>query len=384
MAAPHVTAAAAMYKTSRPTATPSQVRLALRAAGTLDWKTATDPDSVHEPLLDVSHIVALGDWLLDATPGTSHGAVVGAGGGTVTVPVQLIRAEDATGEVDLSIVGGAPFGASVQPASLVGADGTAASLTFTVPQGTASGSFTVTIRATDGSRVRTSEYPIQVDSDAPSAKAPALRLLTGSKLGSASVATGASWSAASDPGGSIAGYEARWRVDGDIKGPIALGAAAAGATRSTTFGHTYSLRLRARDEAGNWSPWVESGVFRPLLSQTTNGTFGFGGRWNRVVRSWFSGGSTMYATRAGAAIAKAFHGRAVALVASRGPDRGWAQVYVDGAKAGSINLHASTITHRVVVFSARWASPGAHSIRIVVAGSPRHPRVDADALVIVP
>ena len=43
MAAPHVTAAAALYKASRPTATPSQVRRALRAFGNHDWKTATRP-----------------------------------------------------------------------------------------------------------------------------------------------------------------------------------------------------------------------------------------------------------------------------------------------------------------------------------------------------
>ena len=79
MAAPHVAGAAALYKSSRPLATPAEVRAALRAAGTLDWNTATDPDSVHEPLLDVSRLVALGDFTLDATPGTSRSALVGGG-----------------------------------------------------------------------------------------------------------------------------------------------------------------------------------------------------------------------------------------------------------------------------------------------------------------
>ena len=39
MAAPHVTGAVALYKASRPLATPAQVRLALVAAGNHDWKT---------------------------------------------------------------------------------------------------------------------------------------------------------------------------------------------------------------------------------------------------------------------------------------------------------------------------------------------------------
>ena len=53
MATPHVTGAAALYKSTHPTATPAQVKAALLAAGTADWNSATDRDAVHEPLLNV-------------------------------------------------------------------------------------------------------------------------------------------------------------------------------------------------------------------------------------------------------------------------------------------------------------------------------------------
>jgi hypothetical protein len=43
MAAPHVTGAVALYKASRPLATPSQVRESLRYLGNLNWYTNTDP-----------------------------------------------------------------------------------------------------------------------------------------------------------------------------------------------------------------------------------------------------------------------------------------------------------------------------------------------------
>ena len=56
MAAPTVAGAVALYKSSRPKATPAEVREALRYLGNLNWKTSTDPDSTHEPLLDVSKI----------------------------------------------------------------------------------------------------------------------------------------------------------------------------------------------------------------------------------------------------------------------------------------------------------------------------------------
>jgi subtilisin len=54
MASPHVAGAAALYKSTHPTASPSAVKTALRSAGTSNWNSATDPDSTHEPLLNVA------------------------------------------------------------------------------------------------------------------------------------------------------------------------------------------------------------------------------------------------------------------------------------------------------------------------------------------
>jgi hypothetical protein len=39
-----------------------EVREALRYLGNLNWKTSTDPDPYHEPLLDVSRIATLGTF----------------------------------------------------------------------------------------------------------------------------------------------------------------------------------------------------------------------------------------------------------------------------------------------------------------------------------
>jgi subtilisin family serine protease len=52
MASPHVTGAAALYKSTHPSATPAQVKAALQAAGTFDW--TGDPDTTKEPLVNVS------------------------------------------------------------------------------------------------------------------------------------------------------------------------------------------------------------------------------------------------------------------------------------------------------------------------------------------
>jgi subtilisin family serine protease len=53
MASPHAAGAAALYKSSHPTATPAAVRTALRAAGNTNWSNADDPDGIKEPVVDV-------------------------------------------------------------------------------------------------------------------------------------------------------------------------------------------------------------------------------------------------------------------------------------------------------------------------------------------
>ena len=64
MAAPAVTGAVALYKATRPLATPAEVRESLRYLGNQGWYTSTDPDPYHEPLLGVSRIGTLGTFSL--------------------------------------------------------------------------------------------------------------------------------------------------------------------------------------------------------------------------------------------------------------------------------------------------------------------------------
>src|SRR4030095_4727056 len=87
MATPHVTGAAALYKASRPKATPAEVKEALQYLGNLNWKTSTDTDSSHEKLLDVSKLGPLGTFSL-ATPATG---IVPETGGAASVAITINR-----------------------------------------------------------------------------------------------------------------------------------------------------------------------------------------------------------------------------------------------------------------------------------------------------
>jgi subtilisin family serine protease len=53
MASPHVAGAAALYKSTHPTATPAQVKSAIQNAGNTNWSNSDDPDGIKEKLLNV-------------------------------------------------------------------------------------------------------------------------------------------------------------------------------------------------------------------------------------------------------------------------------------------------------------------------------------------
>ena len=130
MATPAVTGAAALYKASRPKATPAEVREALQYLGNLNWKTYTDPDSYHERLLDVSKLGPLGTFSLSApTVG-----VVPETGGAASVGITINRSSTFFERVKLS-VSGIPDGwtAHLDRTSVFGWTAKSARLNVTAP-----------------------------------------------------------------------------------------------------------------------------------------------------------------------------------------------------------------------------------------------------------
>jgi subtilisin family serine protease len=56
MATPLVTGAVALYVIAHPNWTFSDIRAALIACGTADWRTSSDHDRFHEPVLNISRL----------------------------------------------------------------------------------------------------------------------------------------------------------------------------------------------------------------------------------------------------------------------------------------------------------------------------------------
>ncbi len=381
MAAPAVTGAVALYKASRPNATPAEVREALRYLGNFNWKTSTDPDPIHEPLLDVSRIDVLGTFTI--APGSATPATV-EGNTTVSLPVSIVRSPTFFERVALSVTAlPAGWTAVPVPSSVMGWTANAAAVAVTVPKGTPLGSYMIDVKGTNQGRAMSTTLTVNVVQDLPTARPPIMSLVAG-ELGWRSIRVRVGWSPATDPTSPIAGYQVEQTTDGSTWVPIStFGPTQHAATYTLAFDTNYRFRIRAVDTAGNWSPWAVE-VAQPRIHPTDD-------RSSRVIRhgtwSTSSNGTAWRATltgssTTGASLRMDFTGHSVAVVAPRGPSGGQAKVYVDGVYLSTISMVSSVSKARQIVFTRDFASGGAHTIMVVAVERGWHPVFRLDAFVI--
>jgi hypothetical protein len=102
-----------------------------------------------------------------------------------------------------------------------------------------------------------------------------------------------------------------------------------------------------------------------------------------VSASSASNGKLHSSTRTGASVEFKTTARAISVVGRKGPANGKAKVYVDGAYVQTIDFYRSSTQYRVVVFNKSWSTNGVHSVKLVVAGTSGHPRVEVDAFPIL-
>jgi subtilisin family serine protease len=225
---------------------------------------------------------------------------------------------------------------------------------------------------------------LALDAVAPSPVAPTT---FGFALGSTITGTTATgriaWPSATDAMSGVASYDAGVRAGTGTFRTQASGTTGHSTSRSLTFSTPYAMRVRARDRSGNVSPWRTGPTFTARIFQESSALVSYGGSWSSGSSRLASGGRDRSATRAGASVTLRFNGRAFGVVATRGPGRGKARVYVDGVDAGLIDLHASSTKARVVVLTRAWVSSGPHTVRLVVLGTSGHPKVDVDAFLVM-
>ena len=310
---------------------------------------------------------------IDST-GPVGSVVIGGGAAyTKTTAVTLtVTATDALRDVDtiqLSNDGTSwttrPYAAS-QPWILPAADGTR----------------TVRVRWRDdlGNWSMVATDSIVLDRVAPTTSVPSRRLPAGTVLSSGRIPLRSTWTGADATSG-IHHHEMALKTDGGSW--TAVGGALANPTldRALATEHDYQVRVRAVDKAGNIGAWVQGTPFRVTRVSEFNPRIAYTGTWTTVSNPALFGGGAERATTRGARATLAFTGRSVAWIASTGPDRGQANVYIDGVRVASVDLHAASPGFQRVVWAGNWTTSASRTVEVRVVGTVGRPAVDIDAFV---
>ena len=215
------------------------------------------------------------------------------------------------------------------------------------------------------------------DTDPPVIRAaPQLRLAVGGTVGLQAPAV-VSWEGV-DAGSGIAAYGLQHRLGADgTWTDVALSPPAA-STRAVMLARNsaHTFQVRATDGAGNTSAYRAGR--RAFLGLREDSALTFGPSWSRDRSASWLGGSTHFASQPGASVTFGFTGSDVAWVGAVGPARGSAVVYLDGEQVATVSTTAAAFAPRRILFAHHFDVAGEHTLRIVVAGTAGHPRVDVD------
>jgi hypothetical protein len=187
------------------------------------------------------------------------------------------------------------------------------------------------------------------------------------------------WSG-SDIGSGIARYELQQQTDGGAWVQVSSGTYPA-SNRALATEHTFRFRVRAIDRAGNASPWATGATFRVSRFNEHNAAVRYTGTWASAAEAGALGGGRKSSVKAGATASLTFTGRSIAWLAPVGPDRGKAEVYVNGTRVATIDLHSSTSGAQRVVWVGSWTTAASRKVTIKVLGTAGRPRVDLDAFI---
>ncbi len=242
--------------------------------------------------------------------------------------------------------------------------------------------------ATSTINVQSSGGPSGGDCSGLSVQAPAQRLpAAGSTVNTSTVPVNVRWSATGESG-VVSRYDLQRSTDGGPYQDVTLSSAT---TTAQNFqlepGSEYRFRVRATDGAGNTSAWAEGQQFALEAQQDQSaGVLDYSGTWAEQALSTAFNSSTMHSAETNAKATITFTGTDVSWVAQRGPDRGKAEVWLDGALVESIDLYAASAQPRRVVYNASSLDPSQqHTLEVRVLGTKRaastNARVDVDAFV---
>ena len=218
---------------------------------------------------------------------------------------------------------------------------------------------------------------------------PIQTLRSATTLGGSAVPVSLSWSA-TDSDGIVTRYELQRSTDEGAYANVALATPTTTTiTQSLSPNHTYRFRVRVQDNNGNWSTWRYGQSFTVDARQENGTGVSYpNGTWTRQSLASAYGGALKYTRAGGARSRLAFSGANVAWVATKGPERGRAEVWLDGTKVATVDLYSRTVQARRVVFARNGLSTvDTHMLEVRVLGtknaSSTGTRVDVDSFVVL-
>lgn len=238
MAAPHVSGAAAIYRAMYPRATPQQVRMALLAVGTRDWRTSTDRDRDHEKAVGIGGFRTMPDF--STSTGVGSGSVEVGGQLNVTVGVTRMGGFTEPVSVDLA----EPVsGISALPATTIGDSVT---LGVKVARHVTPGRYQLHVRSISGDIERTSVVYINVRGAPPRA---AFSSPTPGETFQSTGSVAVSWTESSG------GAEIVGRTLERQSGPIRTPGTCAGVRYTTDYTRPRATTTTERTASGNCYRW---------------------------------------------------------------------------------------------------------------------------------
>ncbi|BBL79995.1 hypothetical protein RxyAA322_18490 [Rubrobacter xylanophilus] len=227
------------------------------------------------------------------------------------------------------------------------------------------------------------------DETPPTVSAPVENLVLSAQLGTGSspIPVRVSWSG-SDGQSGVAGYELEHSEGGGPFEPVSLPEPSATGVTLRLAPGDHAFRIRARDRAGNTGGWAVSRTFSLAASQEDGpGVTYPAGRWRLAQPSGAYGGGLRHEKDPPAVARFVFTGREVGWVAVEGPNRGRAEVWVDGVRVPTVDLYGDMVKAREVVFRRDFGERGTHSLEVRPLGSAdarsTGTRIDVDAFLVL-
>jgi N-acetylneuraminic acid mutarotase len=182
-----------------------------------------------------------------------------------------------------------------------------------------------------------------------------------------------------DSDDTIASYEAQMKTNAGAWTNVTLASPTdTSLTVSLAPGNTYNFQIRGTDAHGNVGTWTPGTAF--ILKGFQQTAASFTGVWKKQTLAGSWGGSVSWSKTVGASASITFTGRNLALVGTKGPGYGSADVYVDGVLWKTIDCKSATTSKALILFrySTELLTNQTHTVMIVNKATVGHPRFDID------